>query len=220
MKIKYTCPVCKNQFLEYKSQITGKRAFCSSKCRAKGIEVDLTGQIVGRLTVMSRIRNETKRQTYYSCVCSCGKEKIVTHNNLASRSTQSCGCLQKELVAKRSRKPKGVAILGMVWRYYQKNARTRGFTWNLSKEEFNALVLMPCTYCGVSGRTTTQTEYGDELRHNGVDRRDNTIGYVLDNCQPCCSICNRAKGSLPEEEFQKWIEAILQKKRSLLPIST
>ena len=39
-------------------------------------------------------------------------------------------------------------------------------------------------------------------------RLDNYKGYTIDNCVSCCKICNRAKGSLPLETFQKWIERL------------
>ena len=40
---------------------------------------------------------------------------------------------------------------------------------------------------------------------NGIDRIDSSKDYTLDNCNPCCQICNIAKRNMPLEKFQLWI---------------
>lgn len=56
---------------------------------------DLIGHISGRLTVKSfvEVRNNT---SYWKCECECGKTKVVARNCLVSKTTRSCGCLQKD----------------------------------------------------------------------------------------------------------------------------
>lgn len=71
---------------------------------------------------------------------------------------------------------------------YSYNARKRGYIFDLSEEQFCALINMECHYDGSSGFI-------------GVDRKDNLIGYTIENCVPCCSICNRMKGTIPYDEF-------------------
>lgn len=39
----------------------------------------------------------------------------------------------------------------------------------------------PCYYCG------------DVKNYNGIDRVDSSKGYILNNCVPCCEICNKMK---------------------------
>lgn len=59
---------------------------------------DLTGLIVGRLTVKTlsgRIREKDK-QKFWLCQCICGKMCEVEGRNLSDKRTQSCGCLQRE----------------------------------------------------------------------------------------------------------------------------
>lgn len=41
--------------------------------------------------------------------------------------------------------------------------------------------------------------------YNGVDRINNSIGYVIENCVPCCRQCNRSKDILNQKEFYEWI---------------
>ncbi len=68
--------------------------------------IDLTGQQFNRLKVIERTKNNKSNQIQWLCECNC-KDKtkvIVTGNNLKSGNTQSCGCLNKELVSERSKK--------------------------------------------------------------------------------------------------------------------
>lgn len=59
---------------------------------------DLTGKKFQRLTVVERVFKENKKETYWLCVCDCGKETTVMSQHLKDGHTSSCGCLQKEKV--------------------------------------------------------------------------------------------------------------------------
>lgn len=61
---------------------------------------DLTGQVFGRLTAL-RIVGRTKwGGAVWLCRCSCnGKEKEIAANSLHQGTTQSCGCLCREIRA-------------------------------------------------------------------------------------------------------------------------
>ena len=60
---------------------------------------DLTGQVFGRLTVLSE--DPDKRGTnhaYWFCECECGTVKSIRGNTLTSgNKTKSCGCISKDL---------------------------------------------------------------------------------------------------------------------------
>lgn len=59
--------------------------------------VDLTGKLFGRLIVIEFSHIE-KRQAYWKCRCSCGAEIVVRGNGLQCGGTQSCGCLNRDLI--------------------------------------------------------------------------------------------------------------------------
>ena len=40
--------------------------------------------------------------------------------------------------------------------------------------------------------------------------RNNLLGYTVENCLPCCQICNGAKSDMTYEEFMSWIQDIAQ----------
>lgn len=64
--------------------------------------IDLTGQTFGRLTVIERAENRGRRVAW-RCRCECGAETDVTSGSLRSGKSRSCGCLQRERVAKANR---------------------------------------------------------------------------------------------------------------------
>jgi len=80
---------------------------------------------------------------------------------------------------------------------YKRAAKKRNVDWFLSDEEFKTFWQQPCSYCG------------DEIETIGIDRVDNTKGYYLENCTPCCSTCNTMKMSLSTEDFVKKIKKII-----------
>ena len=70
---------------------------------------DLTGQKFGRLEVLRLDHKQQKVNKngiktgnvyYWLCKCSCGNTKIVRGTHLTKGLIQSCGCLQKESIAK------------------------------------------------------------------------------------------------------------------------
>lgn len=72
---------------------------------------------------------------------------------------------------------------------YKSGALKRGFSFELSKEEFMIFWKNPCFYCNSAIDTI------------GLDRIDSNIGYKLDNIIPCCTICNTMKLALPRNIF-------------------
>lgn len=56
----------------------------------------MTGQKIGRLTVVSRAESDKHGRTQWFCVCECGVEKVVQANLLRRGETRSCGCLKHE----------------------------------------------------------------------------------------------------------------------------
>lgn len=64
---------------------------------------DYVGKRFGRLTVLEYAGNskelgKTGSMNYWKCRCECGNVVIVGQTELQNKDTQSCGCLQKELV--------------------------------------------------------------------------------------------------------------------------
>ena len=81
-----------------------------------------------------------------------------------------------------------------MFRIYKQGANKRGHQFTLTLEEFTHLVTQPCChYCNEPPELTNHLL--------GVDRLDNSQGYILGNVVPSCSICNLMKGKLGKEKF-------------------
>lgn len=54
---------------------------------------DFTGKKFGMLTAVERLEHFRGKETFYRCICECGREKIVYSGNLSSGHTRSCGIM-------------------------------------------------------------------------------------------------------------------------------
>jgi hypothetical protein len=94
---------------------------------------------------------------------------------------------------------------------YKATAKHKGFEFRLSKEEFKELVISPCFYCGIRPyRTWRHTHVlkngtADVLMANGIDRVDNSKGYIQGNVVSACPKCNYAKRDMSLIEFKEWV---------------
>lgn len=62
-----------------------------------GITKDMTGQKIGRLTVIRANGQSRTRQMLWLCQCECGNQSTVFGGDLRDGHTRSCGCLKTEL---------------------------------------------------------------------------------------------------------------------------
>lgn len=63
--------------------------------------IDLINKKFGRLVVLKKLSTDKYGNYYWLCKCGCGEEKSIRGNSLKSGATQSCGCLQKEIIIER-----------------------------------------------------------------------------------------------------------------------
>jgi hypothetical protein len=82
---------------------------------------------------------------------------------------------------------------------YKTGAKARGYNFNLTFKQFMSYWQEPCGYCG------------DDIETIGLDRVDNSEGYISTNLVSCCRFCNVAKNKYSETEFLIKIEKIYLK---------
>jgi|SRR5271157_4352465 len=156
--------------------------------------IDYSGQRFGRLTALEKTRKAPgPNGLFYNCHCDCGNDLPVQYTNLKSRNTQSCGCLKLETLHQRKHSDEYIRV-SKVGAYYRRNAKDRGFAWSLTREDVARIIVQPCTYCGY------------HEGYVGIDRIDNTLGYAVANCTPCCHPCNWAKKDMTADQFLSWIK--------------
>lgn len=62
---------------------------------------DLSGQVFGRLTVLSLHGFDERNKSHWNCRCSCGERAVVEGHKMTIGKTKSCGCFRSEVTAKR-----------------------------------------------------------------------------------------------------------------------
>jgi len=164
----------------------------------RGQVKNLVGQMFGRLRVDHRIGSK-RGHALWHCLCSCGSAIEATTGKLMKFQVTSCGCYRTERARKRLRGEPGQSGLTTLFSSYRQSAKQRGLVFNLTLEEFITLSKGDCAYCGTAPQQM-RTRGNDEIArrhaaywHNGIDRVDNTKGYVIDNCKSCCRECNYVK---------------------------
>ena len=164
--------------------------------------IDEVGSRHGRLTVLE-YAGENNRHTQWLCRCDCGAEKIIYGHHLRYGAVKSCGCSRSL--------PKGEAAFNQLFRGIKYSAVRRKKKFKLTKEQVRDLVTRPCRYCGAlpAQRSRSLRCNGDFL-YNGIDRVDNSLGYVEGNVVPCCGQCNNAKRTIGAEEFKAWIVQVYE----------
>jgi hypothetical protein len=167
------------------------------------------GKRFGRLIVLSKLGTHKNGCPIVECRCDCGNLTKVIVSNLTSSSslTVSCGCYNRDKSVSNNPWPQELK------QYIAQETANRGNNFSLTLEEFKNLCSSNCSYCGIE--PCGKMRSGREKR-NGIDRINNSIGYELSNCVPCCWICNRMKGKMPQQEFLLHIKKVYRNK--IIPI--
>lgn len=161
------------------------------------------GNIYGCYKVISYDHSEDKnisgKRHFYKVRCiHCGREYIKELNTAQwkkYKNCSKCGIVNDD------------PVINMMYQDYKYRAEvSKNILWNLSPQQFLYLVKQPCHYCGTLPSTRTKGEYQSEV--NGIDRIDSSQGYSIDNCVPCCTMCNYMKLDYSKNEFLYHVEKI------------
>lgn len=195
---------------------TSKSCGCLSKEQAKKTmallrqkkreeyEANLVGQRFTYAVVLSRSREGTDGQgcSTWNCLCDCGRTFTTRASGLVYGSTKSCGCWRSES----RKKEHGLCMRNHFLATYKAAAKRRGYKWGLSEDEFFGVTQQPCHYCGIAPSERKDSKrYNGGFVCNGVDRKDNTQGYLFANVVPACKVCNYAKGTMSYEEYKTFL---------------
>lgn len=191
---------------------------------------DITGERFGKLVVRDEGTAKNKsgqKRRMCLCQCDCGEKVVVEKANLVKGIVQSCGCGRKDSSycnednkddIKRREHSRTRSVIELAdneafrakYNTYKYQAKKRGYSFELTKEEFRNIITQPCIYCGSDKPSTHKSvQYeGGNFRYTGIDRHDNAKGYTVDNCVPCCGRCNAMKNNMSISEFKDRISAI------------
>ena len=187
--------------------LTNKQSV-SCGCKKRQVRDNLVGMRFGRLVVTGGpIRKQVERpaksrlETHWSCECECGNSVNASGAHLKNGDVQSCGCYRLSQLRQAICVPNAIRARSYVVSGYKKGAKERGLVWSLTNDEAITVAEKPCHYCKIPPQRRECVSKKVEVELNGLDRKNSTVGYTLDNVVPCCSICNRAKSDMPYEEF-------------------
>lgn len=170
---------------------------------------DLTGLRFGQLVCKDYVRHpsytEKEQRWVWKCVCDCGETCFVRTAKLTKeKPQQSCKKCSDLKAASRKVLDDFLSLRNRLYSRYKKGAIERGYSFEITFEDMETIIYKNCFYCNQEPQNhPSDDRYKNGkgiFKRNGIDRRDNTIGYTLENCVPCCSQCNTMKmdTSLPD----------------------
>lgn len=175
------------------------------------------GDIFGRLTSIKYLRTEISKsgknnKPIWLFKCECGNQCETHCRNVISRGKLSCGCIKKDILTERNKSwkiPVKERATNELIGAYIKSASKRNREFKLTREQFQWFLEQDCYYCGIPPTNLYRPkEKVDKFLYNGIDRVDNSIDYIFENCVPCCKFCNKAKATYSLEEFMDWLNRL------------
>lgn len=152
----------------------------------KGTKIDLTGQTRGRWQVLEDAGHDKHGNDLWKCKCSCklGTVRTVRGYTLRNEGSQSCGCLQRELLSERVT-THGLSQTRLYHIWQAILSRTGAYKGTSEKNKRN-YIDRGITVCDEwlifeNFRDWALSHgYADDLE---LDRIDNDKGYCPENCR-------------------------------------
>ena len=160
---------------------------------------------IGRLTVLDKQPPKGNR-IMWSCLCDCGTTVFRRSDSLATavKGTRvaSCGCYKKEIITGMNNK-RALRPFEALYNIFSDRASRRGVDFFTYSEFVYFTETKECHYCGETLRWKQIGARGIFQGYN-IDRKDNKIGYVKDNCIPCCGRCNLSRAD--RFTYEEWLQ--------------
>jgi hypothetical protein len=154
-----------------------------------------------------------KRKQNKECCIICGiniEKYIIGTNEKEIQKCEKCYKQMKDVESRRIREERNYNEerknnIDKHYREYKKGAIVRNLWFELSLEEFQELVNLPCFYCNSYNSNEAI----------GIDRLYSDIGYCIKNCVSCCKTCNMMKNDMDPLDFVNHIGKIANKELDL-----
>lgn len=157
------------------SDMSGEIIFRVGIDRLDNNEGYIAGNVCSCCTICNFMKLNAELDTFiYRCI------HIASHNELISEELRN---FYPEVF---------YDVSTISYRTHVAKAKDRGIEQHLSKEQYDDIVHHNCYLCGKSPSNEHK---------NGIDRFDNSLPYVFENCRSCCGCCNFIKNKFPFEEI-------------------
>jgi len=139
----------------------------------------------GKWTVLSFVRRDKKGNDYWMCGCDCGKQRVVSGNNLRRGVSKSCGCIARG-------KPKSHGHccnngLSSEYRTWRGMHRRCYYPSDIGFAKYGAKGIQVCVRWHKSnpdGFHNFVTDMGFKPNPKlSIDRINNDFGYMPSNCR-------------------------------------
>lgn len=149
----------------------------------------------------------TSNHRYMKVKCTCGTEKSI-RTDYYSADVACARCAQIKRRATFNDKTKE-SIVKKLYRSYNQQAKKRGYDFDITYTTFKDYIFKDCYYCAEPPSNIAKQNYRS-LIYNGIDRMDNSKGYVNNNIVPCCAECNWMKNKLSKDQFLNKVNKIFK----------
>lgn len=158
-------------------------------------QIDLTGKVFTRLTVISKVLDECGNK--WNCKCSCGNILKVRGIYMLTGKTKSCGCYHKDAMWK------GYGdISNSYWYSISKSAEKRGHEFLITKEYAWDIFLKQNRKCALTGLPLVFIRsYVTTKQSASLDRIENNKGYIEGNIQWVDKRVNCLKTKYSSKDF-------------------
>lgn len=198
---KCLCACGKEKIVLYKDLKEGHVTDCG-RCEKPDeliVEGDLTGRKFGKLLVVSRSLKSPG--VWWDCLCECSRTRAFKASFLKRRKSCGCNSINKEL------SDGALSSKREIFHRYKKGAEKRNLLFEINFDEFIELVQQDCYYCGEKPTICFEANEAREgFICNGIDRLDNSKGYISGNIVSACKRCNYSKADRGKKEFILWIK--------------
>lgn len=201
------------------------------KYKNKEQYLHFVGKKYNKLTILSIEKRKRCQAVRVLCKCECGIIKTYNLQSIIRFGTKSCGCNKLQNISKRG-KP-GQTGFRIVYRRYKIQAKKKKLKFELTKKFFKTITQKNCYYCNstpqnVAIHTLKRPKYISKKKwkyrtktpglsetqkigmyiYNGIDRKNNNLGYIKSNCIPCCKYCNVLKGDRSIKDFYNHVKKL------------
>lgn len=154
------------------------------------------------------IKSNKKYPIYKANCKACNKEVAIPAPRLTSGEFKSCGCSRKLSEKDKNDQSINTPAFNRLFSKMKKGAKERGYLFEIEKELVYSLIKSKCYYCSSAPMTEYKSCKERGLLYNGIDRINNSLGYIESNIVPCCFFCNSMKSNKDLNLFLVKIEEI------------
>lgn len=221
--VDYNCPkyllkciICSKEYTKYSSRV--EKSYCLD-CNSKPNRKYRIGDILydpNDSEKFVKIVNYTYegREGKYTIECSCGNI-LIRHTYSMTKYNRCCKECSFKNIGSNKILPNQQACKNATFNIYKRNAKKRGLNFNISLIDFLEICKKDCHYCGMQPSNIcnlkTKSNGDNKFIYSGIDRIDSSKDYTIENCVPCCIICNRSKSDLSIKDWEIWITTLYNK---------